>query len=91
MRKIIALILGFLFAYYMLHHWDFVVLHFGVKVAKFIMLYVLALGIIHIGGISLKILSVLFVLLEPLADKYCYWYGNTRFYNWLHRNDKNKY
>jgi len=49
------------------------------------------LGVIHLGGVSLKIFAVLFAMLEPVVDKYCYWYENTSFYKWLHRNDKYKY
>ena len=56
-----------------------------------LLVYVVALGVIHIGGISLKILAVVFAIIEPYADKYCYWYENTRIYEWIHRNDKHKY
>ena len=40
---------------------------------------------------SLKILAALFVIIEPIADRYCYWYENTRIYEWIHKNDKHKY
>ncbi len=91
MRKIIALILGCLISVYICKYWGIISSILGAKLAYILMVYVVAMGIIHLGGISLKILAALFVLIEPIADKYCYWYENTRFYEWLHRNDENKY
>ncbi len=91
MRKIIALILGCLISVYICEHWVGISSLLGGKLAYILMVYVVAMGVIHLGGISLKILAALFVLIEPIADKYCYWYENTRFYSWLHRNDENKY
>jgi len=91
MRKIIALILGCLISYYLYQNWNFIISILGSKLAHVLMIYVVALGVIHLGGVSLKIFAVLFAMLEPVVDKYCYWYENTSFYKWLHRNDKYKY
>ncbi len=91
MRKIIALILGCLISVYICKYWPAIAALLGHKLAYILMVYVVAMGVIHLGGISLKILAALFVLIEPIADKYCYWYENTRFYEWLHRNDVHKY
>lgn len=91
MRKLIALILGCIISFYLCEHWNNIANIIGHKFAYIMMIYIVALGVIHLGGISLKILAALFVILEPIADKYCYWYENTKFYAWLHRNDKHKY
>ena len=88
MRKLIALILGCFISYHLCQHWSFFVNLLGAKISYMLMVYVVGLGVIHIGGISLKILAALFVIIEPIADRYCYWYENTSFYKWLHRNDK---
>ena len=91
MRKLIALILGCVISVYLCAHWNSINNFLGHDIAYCLMIYMVALGVIHLGGIFLKILAALFVILEPFADKYCYWYENTSFYNWLHRNDKHKY
>lgn len=91
MRKLIALILGCLISAYLCNHWNDIINLIGHKLSYGLMVYIVALGVIHLGGIFLKILAALFVILEPIADRYCYWYENTPFYHWLHRNDKHKY
>lgn len=91
MRKLIALILGCLISIYLCEHWTSISAMMGHKISYILMVYVVAMGVIHLGGISLKILAALFVIIEPLADKYCLWYENTEFYKWLHKNDKHKY
>lgn len=88
MRKLISLIIGCLISYYLYLHWQDIMNFFGKDLAIFILCYVVALGIIHIGGISLKILAVVFAILEPIADNYCYWYENTKFYKFIHKNEK---
>lgn len=87
MRKFISLIIGCLIAYFLYLNWSNIVDLLGRDIAIVILIYVVALGIIHIGGILLKILAVLFVMLEPLADKYCYWYENTGFYKFFHKDE----
>ena len=91
MRKLIALILGCVISAYLCKYWGTVSSNINPTLAYILMVYVVAMGVIHLGGISLKILAALFVFIEPIADKYCYWYENTKFYAWLHRNDKHKY
>lgn len=91
MRKIIALILGCLISVFVCEYWSKIANLMDYRLAYALMVYVVAMGIIHLGGISLKILAALFVVIEPIADRYCYWYENTRFYEWLHRNDTHKY
>ena len=91
MRKLIALILGCVISAYICNHWTGISCVLGHKLAYILMIYIVGLGVIHLGGIFLKILAALFVVIEPIADKYCYWYENTKFYTWLHRNDKHKY
>jgi len=91
MRKIFALLTGCLISAYLCSHWHVFVSLLGSKLSYLLLVYVVALGVIHIGGISLKIFAAIFVIIEPIADSYCYWYENTNFYKWLHRNDKHKY
>jgi len=91
MRKLIALILGCIIAAYLCKYWHAISLYLGPKFSYILMVYVVAMGVIHLGGISLKILAVLCVLLEPVTDRYCQWYEETPFHKWLHRNDINKY
>ena len=91
MRKVIALILGCLISVFICKFWSIMASHMDSRLAYGLMVYVVAMGIIHLGGISLKILAALFVIIEPIADRYCYWYENTRIYEWIHRNDKHKY
>lgn len=91
MRKIIALILGCLISVFICKYWSSIAVMLGHKLSYILMVYVVAMGVIHLGGISLKILAAFCVLVEPIFDKYCYWYENTRFYAWLHRNDEHKY
>ena len=87
MRKLISLILGCIIAYYLYIHWQNILNFLGKDLAIILLIYVVALGVIHIGGILLKILAVLFVMLEPYADKYCYWYENTKIYKYFHKNE----
>ncbi len=88
MRKLIALIIGCLISYYLYLHWQGIYTFLGKDIATILLVYVVALGVIHIGGISLKILAVVFAIIEPFADNYCYWYENTKFYKFFHKNDK---
>ena len=88
MRKFVALVLGCIISYYLYLHWNGIVSFLGKDLSTIILLYVVALGIIHIGGISLKILAVVFAIIEPFADNYCYWYENTKFYKFFHKNEK---
>jgi hypothetical protein len=68
-------------------NWHGIVNVIGASFARILLIYVVGLGIIHIGGISLKILAVVFAIIEPYADKYCYWYENTKFYKFFHKNE----
>lgn len=88
MRKLVALVLGCIISYYLYSHWQGIVHAFGHDIATILLIYVVALGVIHIGGISLKILAVVFAIIEPFADNYCYWYENTKFYKFFHKNEK---
>ena len=87
MRKLISLIIGCTIAYYLYLHWQGIMHLLGKDIAIILLVYVVALGVIHIGGISLKILAVLFAIIEPIADKYCYWYENTDFYKFFHKDE----
>ena len=60
MRKLIALIIGCLISYYLYLHWQGIYTFLGKDIATILLIYVVALGVIHIGGISLKILAVVF-------------------------------
>ena len=87
MRKFISLVIGCALAYYFYTRWGAISHFLGKDLSLVLLIYVLALGIIHIGGISLKILAVVFAIIEPYADKYCYWYENTKFYKFFHKNE----
>ncbi|MCM1264606.1 MAG: hypothetical protein NC200_00260 [Candidatus Gastranaerophilales bacterium] len=87
MRKLISLIIGCAIAYYLYLHWQGIMNLLGRDIAIILLIYVVALGVIHIGGISLKILAVVFAIIEPIADKYCYWYENTKFYRFFHKDE----
>ena len=87
MRKLISLIIGWSMAYYLYLHWASIKSVIGKDIAFFLLIYVVGLGIIHIGGIILKILAYVFAILEPVADKYCYWYENTKFYRYFHKDE----
>ncbi|MCD8377684.1 MAG: hypothetical protein LUB59_02725 [Candidatus Gastranaerophilales bacterium] len=87
MRKLISLIIGCAIAYYLYLKWADILNFLGKDIAVILLVYVVALGIIHIGGISLKILAVVFAMIEPYADKYCYWYENTKLYKFFHKNE----
>lgn len=91
MRKIIALTIGCLISAYLCNHWHVFISLMGGKLSYCLMVYVVALGVIHLGGIFLKIFAAVFVIVEPYLDNYCYWYEGTNFYKWLHRNDEHKY
>jgi len=91
MRKIFALTVGCLISAYLCNHWHVIANILGSKLSYVLMVYAVALGVIHLGGIFLKILAAIFVIIDPIADNYCYWYENTNFYKWLHHNDKHKY
>ena len=87
MRKFISLIIGCSIAYYLYLNWQSIINFLGKDIAIILLVYVVALGVIHIGGISLKILAVVFAIIEPYADKYCYWYENTKFYKFFHKDE----
>lgn len=87
MRKFISLVVGCTIAYYFYARWGVISRFLGKDLSLILLIYVSALGIIHIGGISLKILAVVFAIIEPFADKYCYWYENTKFYKFFHKNE----
>ena len=87
MRKLISLIIGWSMAYYLYLHWASIKSVIGKDIAFFLLIYVVGLGIIHIGGITLKILAFVAAILEPVADKYCYWYENTKFYHYFHKDE----
>ena len=87
MKKLIYLVLGCSVAYWLYMHWVNIVALFGVTIAKILLIYVLGLGVIHIGGMLLKVLAYTAATLEPIADKYCYWYENTKFYHFFHKDE----
>ncbi|GEM_PF-4838268 len=87
MKKLLYLIIGCSIAYYLYLHWGVIKETIGVEIAMPLLIYVVGLGIIHIGGISLKILAVVAAVLEPYLDKYCYWYENTKFYRHFHKDE----
>ena len=87
MRKLLSLIIGCTIAYYLYLHWNDIKSVIGVNIAMPLLIYVVALGIIHIGGILLKILAFTAAALEPIADIYCYWYENTKFYKFFHKDE----
>ena len=87
MRKFISLVIGCTIAYYLYLNWNNIINLLGKEISIILLVYVVALGVIHIGGISLKILAVVFAIIEPYADKYCYWYENTRLYKLFHKDE----
>ena len=87
MKKLLYLIIGCSIAYYLYLHWSSIKEFLGVDLAMFLLIYVVGLGVIHIGGILLKILAYLAAVIEPIADIYCYWYENTKFYKFFHKNE----
>lgn len=87
MRKLISLIIGWSMAYYLYLNWAPIKSVIGKDIAFFLLIYVVGLGIIHIGGILLKILAFTAAIIEPFADKYCYWYENTKFYRHFHKDE----
>lgn len=87
MRKLISLLIGCVIASLIYIHLESITGFLGETMTVILLIYVIALGIIHIGGISLKILAVVFAIIEPYADKYCYWYENTKFYKFFHKNE----
>lgn len=87
MRKLISLIIGWSIAYILYKNWMPIKAFLGKDVAFFLLIYVVGLGVIHIGGITLKILAVAVAVIEPWADKYCYWYENTKFYRYFHKDE----
>lgn len=91
MRKLITLILGCILSAYLIGKWGIIGSFLGNNISHILLIYIVALGLIHLGGICLKILAVLFVIVEPISDRYCQWYEETAFHKWLHRNDKHKY
>ncbi|MCR5266392.1 MAG: hypothetical protein K6E29_07340 [Cyanobacteria bacterium RUI128] len=87
MRKLISLIIGWSIAYYLYLNWAPIKAFLGKDIAFFLLIYVVGLGVIHIGGITLKILAFAAAIIEPIADKYCYWYENTKFYRFFHKDE----
>ncbi len=87
MKKLIYLILGCSIAYWLYLHWADIINIFGKDIAIILLIYVLGLGIIHIGGILLKVLAYTCAILEPIMDKYCYWYENTKLYRFFHKDE----
>lgn len=87
MKKLIYLILGCSIAYYLYIHWGNIVEFLGKDFSKILLIYILGLGVIHIGGILLKILAYVCAILEPIMDIYCYWYENTKFYRFFHKDE----
>lgn len=87
MKKLIYLIIGCSIAYYLYINWANIVDFLGDNIAKVLLIYVVGLGVIHIGGILLKILAYTAAIIEPIADKYCYWYENTKFYHFFHKDE----
>ena len=87
MKKLIYLIIGCSIAYWLYIHWGGIMHFFGKDMAIVLLIYVLGLGVIHIGGILLKILAYMAAILEPILDIYCYWYENTKFYHFFHKDE----
>jgi hypothetical protein len=87
MKKLLYLIIGCSISYFLYLHWAAIRDFIGVKVAIPLLIYVVGLGVIHIGGILLKILAFTAAILEPVLDKYCYWYENTKFYHFFHKDE----
>lgn len=87
MKKLIYLIIGCSIAYLLYLNWAGILAFFGKDIAVILLIYVLGLGVIHIGGILLKILAFVAAILEPILDVYCYWYENTKFYHFFHKDE----
>lgn len=87
MKKLIYLTIGCSIAYFLYIHWIDIMNFFGKDLAVILLIYVVGLGVIHIGGILLKILAYTAAIIEPIADKYCYWYENTKFYRFFHKDE----
>ncbi len=87
MKKLIYLIIGCSIAYWLYLHWQGIMNFFGKDIAMILLIYVVGLGVIHIGGILLKILAFTAAIIEPVADIYCYWYENTKFYRFFHKDE----
>ena len=51
MRKVIALILGCLISVFICKYWSIMASHMDSRLAYGLMVYVVAMGIIHLGGI----------------------------------------
>ena len=87
MKKLLYLTIGWTIAYILYKNWLPIKAFLGKDLAFFLLIYVVGLGVIHIGGIILKILAYAAAILEPIADKYCYWYENTKFYHYFHKDE----
>ena len=87
MKKLLYLTIGWTIAYILYKNWLPIKAFLGKDLAFFLLIYVVGLGVIHIGGIMLKILAFVAAILEPIADKYCYWYENTKFYHYFHKDE----
>lgn len=87
MKKLLYLTIGWTIAYILYKNWLPIKMFLGKDLAFFLLIYVVGLGVIHIGGIILKILAFVAAILEPIADKYCYWYENTKFYHYFHKDE----
>ena len=87
MLKFLFLIIGCSISYLLYLNWGNIQNLLGETLAIVLLVYVLGLGVIHIGGIILKILAYVAAILEPILDKYCYWYENTKFYHFFHKDE----
>ena len=87
MKKLIYLIIGCSISYLLYLKWEVIKQALGVNIAIPLLIYVVGLGVIHIGGILLKILAYTAAVIEPVADKYCFWYENTKFYRFFHKDE----
>ena len=87
MKKLICLIVACSIAYYLYLHWVNIKELIGVNIAMPLLIYIVGLGIIHICGIILKISAYVAAMLEPILDIYCYWYENTKFYRFFHKDE----
>ena len=87
MKKLLYLIIGCSISYFLYLHWGNIVDFLGKDIAIILLVYVVGLGIIHIGGILLKWLALFCAFVEPIADKYCLWYENTKFYRFFHKDE----
>ena len=87
MVKLLFLIIGCSISYLLYLNWANIQGFLGHEISIVLLVYVLGLGVIHIGGIFLKILAYIAAILEPILDKYCYWYENTKFYHYFHKDE----